>query len=71
MEEEILTEEEIQEAVRKIFKHAQTDIEFRKLCLSDPAEAIREITGKSLPPNYKLRFLDSDTGGAAKTPPQE
>lgn len=57
---EILTEEELKEAVKSIFKRSQTDLEFRKLCLSNPAAAVRKITGKSLPEGFKLQFLDTD-----------
>jgi hypothetical protein len=63
---EILTEEELKEAIKTIFKRSQTDLEFRKLCLSNPAEAVRKITGKSLPEGFKLQFLDKDP-----EPPQE
>ncbi len=56
---EILTQDEIKKAVQKIFKRSQTDWEFRKLCLSDPAEAIREVTGKSLPKGFQLQFSNA------------
>ena len=58
MDDEILTQEEIQRAVQRIFKLAQTDVEFRVLCLNDPAEAIRQITGKSLPPGVDIQFRE-------------
>ena len=59
MNEEFLTEEELKAAVEKIFKLSQTDPQFRKLCLSNPNEAIRRLTGKAVPPDTKIRFLDS------------
>jgi hypothetical protein len=59
MDEEILTEEELNRAVQKIFKLSQTDPEFRALCLSDPNEAIHRITGKAVPLHIKIQFLDS------------
>jgi hypothetical protein len=59
MDEEILTEEELNRAVQKIFKLSQTDPEFRTLCLSDPNEAIHRITGKAVPLHIKIQFLDS------------
>jgi hypothetical protein len=71
MDEEILTEEELNRAVQKIFKLSQTDPEFRTLCLSDPNEAIHRITGKAVPLHIKIQFLDSasdeanESGGAA------
>lgn len=59
MAEETLTEEELRRAVEKIFKRSQTDPEFRKLCLSDPREAIRQVSGKAMPADIRLQFLDS------------
>jgi hypothetical protein len=64
MDEEILTEEELERAVRKIFKLAQTDPEFRAFCLSNPNEAIRQVSGKAVAPGIKLQFLDSISAGA-------
>jgi hypothetical protein len=55
---EILTDEELKRAVHRIFKLSQTDPEFRMLCLSDPDEAIRRMTGKAVPPEVKIQFLD-------------
>jgi hypothetical protein len=59
MDAEILTEDELERAVKKVFKLAQMDPEFRALCLSYPNEAIRQITGKAVAPGIKLQFLDS------------
>ena len=56
---DILTEEEIKVAIRELFKRCQTDWEFRQLCLSDPAAAIREISGKSLPEGFDLQLKDA------------
>lgn len=67
MDSECMTEDELQQAVHRIFKLAQTNSEFRAICLSDPGEAIRQVAGKSLPRGFKLQFLDSDLGGTAKT----
>ena len=59
MDEAILTEEELKRAVQKIFKLSQTDPAFRALCLTNPNEAIQRITGKAVPPDVKIQFLDS------------
>jgi hypothetical protein len=56
---EILTDEELKRAVHGIFKLSQTDPEFRMLCLSNPNEAIRRMTGKAVPLHIKIQFLDS------------
>jgi hypothetical protein len=58
MADDILTEEELERAVRQVFKLSQTDPEFRALCLSDPNEAIHQVTGKAVPDGIKLQFLD-------------
>ena len=63
MDEAILTEEELKRAVQKIFKHSQTDPEFRALCLSNPNEAIHRITGKAVPDGTRIQFVDSAPGG--------
>ncbi|ORB86306.1 hypothetical protein B1987_23885 [Mycobacterium kansasii] len=55
----ILTEDELRSAVRQVFKRAQTDWEFRQLCLADPAAAIREVSGRSLPSGFVLQFRDT------------
>lgn len=67
MDEEILTQDELQRAVQRIFKLAQTDVEFRRLCLRDPVEAIRQITGKSPRPGLKIHFLEPEPDEAKKT----
>jgi hypothetical protein len=59
MDEEILTEDELRRAVQRVFKLSQTDPEFRTFCLSNPNEAIHQITGKVVPGGIKLQFLDS------------
>jgi hypothetical protein len=59
MDEAILTEEELKRAVQKIFKLTQTDPAFRALCLTNPNEAIQRITGKAVPSDVKIQFLDS------------
>ena len=54
MDEATLTEEELERAVRTIFKLSQTDPEFRMLCLGNPHEAIHRITGKAVPDGTKI-----------------
>lgn len=68
MDEGTLTEEELQRAVQKIFKLSQMDPAFRTLCLSNPNEAIHRITGKAVPPDIKIQFLDSASEEADKSP---
>jgi hypothetical protein len=68
MDEAILSEEELRRAVQKIFKLSQTDPAFRALCLSDPNEAIQRMTGKAVPPDVKIQFLDSASDQPGEVP---
>ncbi len=67
MDEEILTDEELKRAVQKVFKLSQTDPEFRALCLRDPNQAIRLISGKAVPLHIKIQFRDSPSDEASAT----
>lgn len=58
MDDAVLTQEELQRAVREIFKRSQTDLEFRALCLRNPHEALRLITGKAVPADLEIRFQE-------------
>lgn len=62
MSEETLTEDELKAAIGRIFKLSQVDPTFRSLCLNDPREAIRRISGKAVPDGVSVRFLDSPGG---------
>ncbi|MGD0399260.1 MAG: hypothetical protein ABSC04_10150 [Syntrophobacteraceae bacterium] len=57
-----MTEEELRKAITKIFKRSQTDLEFRKLCLINPSEAVLQVCGKPLPEGVKIKFLEPETG---------
>jgi hypothetical protein len=59
MDETVLTQDELRHAVREVFKRSQMDPAFRALCLRDPHEALRTITGKVVPADLKIQFLDS------------
>lgn len=67
MQEAILTQDELKRAVQEIFKLSQTDPEFRTLCLSDPHEALRQVTGKAVPPGIRIQFLESAPDGPIKS----
>ncbi|KJS23100.1 MAG: hypothetical protein VR72_02715 [Clostridiaceae bacterium BRH_c20a] len=56
------TRKDLDTAMAKIEELASTDMEFRKLCLSDPHTAIKEATGKDVDPGYKLKFLENEGG---------
>jgi hypothetical protein len=61
---ESLTKFDIDKAIKKIFKRCQTDLEFRKLCLTDPQSAFKEITGRYLPEGYHIEFREVDSSSA-------
>lgn len=65
MRENVWTDEEAHEALQSVVKRATTDPEFRKLALADPAAAILEATGKSLPEGYVVNLVEN--GGADLT----
>lgn len=57
---EIITEEEMKKALASVFKRAQTDVEFRRLCLDNPGGAIFQVTGKRLPEGAALSFAEQE-----------
>lgn len=52
--------EEIEKTLLQVKKKAMQDADFRKLSLTDPEAAIKEITGKDLPEDFKLKFVEND-----------
>ena len=61
----MMTEPEIQSAVREVLKKSIADPEFRKLAVRDGRGAIGKVTSKTLPPDLDFRFLDNS--GKVKT----
>jgi hypothetical protein len=59
MNEMTLTSQEAEQAIAQIVKRAQTDSEFRQLCLNDPNGAAQEATGKDIPEDFSLRFVEN------------
>ena len=59
MNERILTSQEAEQAVETIIKRAQTDSEFRQLCLDSPNTAAQKATGKDIPEGFTLRFVEN------------
>ena len=59
MNEQTLTSFEAEQAIEQIVKRAQTDSEFRKLCLDNPDAAATEATGKNIPEDFTLRFVEN------------
>ena len=59
MNELTLTSLEAEQAIEQIVKRAQTDIQFRQLCLDNPNSAAQEVTGKDIPEGFALRFVEN------------
>ncbi len=55
------TNEEAKKALDTIRKKALTDESFFELCLKDPKKAVKEVAGKDLPDNFKLKFIENKT----------
>ena len=55
------TNEEAKKALYTIKRKALTDEVFFELCLKDPKKAVKEIAGKDVPDNFKLKFIENKT----------
>lgn len=56
---DIQTKIEIDEVLQKINLKAQTDKQFRKLCLTNPREAINHISGRNTPEGFVVQFIEN------------
>lgn len=54
------TEEEIQKTITEIQGKAGTDEKFRALCLSNIGEAIKQVSGKEIPAEYKINVVEGN-----------
>jgi hypothetical protein len=59
MNELTLTSFEAEQAIEQIVKRAQTDSQFRQLCLDNPNRAAQEVTGKDIPEGFTLHFIEN------------
>ena len=50
--------EQWNEALKAVLKKATSDADFRTRCQSDPAAAIKEVTGLEISPEASVRFAD-------------
>lgn len=53
------TQETVDEAIKSVAERATTDEKFRKKVLKNPKDAIKEVTGKDVPANYRLKIIES------------
>ncbi len=56
------TQEEIDATYQKIQAKAATDKDFRQKVLSNPKEAIKEVSGKEVPEDIKLNVIENEPG---------
>ncbi|CAH1195504.1 hypothetical protein PAECIP111893_00706 [Paenibacillus plantiphilus] len=52
------TNEQIQEAAQAVVGKAISDAEFRKLAISDIYAAIKQVTGREVPQEFKINVID-------------
>ena len=53
------SEETTHQVLKEVARRSTNDTEFRKLCLSNPGEAISSVSDTPLPPNFKIRFVEN------------
>jgi hypothetical protein len=53
-----INQKEWKEILTKVFKRAAADSEFHNLCLTNAREAIKQVSGKEIPEDLKIRFVD-------------
>lgn len=59
------TNNDADQVLEQVIKRSLEDPEYRALALSDAHAAIAQITPKTLPPGYTVRFVDN--AGASRT----
>ena len=55
---ETWTEDKYKDTVKALYKRAAIDPAFRSRCLTDPAGAVKEISGLDLPAGAKVKFVE-------------
>jgi len=56
------TEEKINQTITDVKKKASEDEAFRKLCLDNPNEAIKQVSGMEVPEGVKINIIENDQG---------
>ena len=54
------TEEKISQTLAEIDRKAREDRDFRELCLQNPNEAVRRISGQEVPTGIQIRFIENE-----------
>ena len=53
------SEEKAHEVLREVMKRSASDMEYRKLALSDPEAAIAKVDSTPIPEGFKIRFVEN------------
>lgn len=53
------TQQEVNQAIEKVKELSVKDAAFRKLCLENPNEAIKKVTGKDVPEGIVIKFIEN------------
>ncbi len=56
------TEEKINQTMIDIKKRASEDEAYRQLCLDNPNEAIKQVSGMEVPEGLKINIIENDPG---------
>ena len=56
------SQDDIDRIAGEICLKSSQNEEFRQLALSDPASAVRQISGRDVPAGFGLRFVENDPG---------
>jgi hypothetical protein len=54
------TKEEVEKTISDLSKKTTIDKELRKLALENPAQAIKNLTGKDIPEGYKIKIIENE-----------
>ena len=54
------SQDEVQNAIAQVSLKASRNAGFRKLALSNPSAAVREVVGKDIPTGFKLKLIEGD-----------
>jgi hypothetical protein len=53
------TKEDINKTLSEISKKTAIDKEFRKMAMENPAQAIKQITGREIPDGFKIKIIEN------------
>jgi len=53
------SQDDVNRAIIKVLSRAAKDAAFHKLCVSNPAAAIKQVTGEDVPKGFKVRFVEN------------